>query len=74
MLCIANVSRMTCGVFGSLRLSGCEDETELAITESAVLCWPKVSGDGYPCCENFPNKYSGESSLRSTKSSLVFHP
>ena len=46
-------------VFGSLRLSGCEDETESAMTESSVPCWPKVSGDGNPCCDKTLNQHIG---------------
>ena len=51
---------MAAEVFGSLRLSGCEDERESAITESSVPCWPKVSGDGNPCYEKCFNQYNGK--------------
>ena len=59
MPCRANVSRIDDAFFVSLRLSGCEDETESAITESSVPCWLKVFGDGNPCCEKYSNQYIG---------------
>ena len=73
MPCIASVCRMAPEVFGSLRLSGCEEESDSAATEPSVPCWPKVSGDGSPCCEKRSYQHNGGSAVRSSKSSLAFH-
>ena len=58
MPCRANVSRIDDAFFARLRLLGCEDETEPAIIEPSVPCWP-VSGDGNPYYERHSNQHIG---------------